>query len=572
MVDPGYPSGDADYRPLPGEELLQAMFYGLDAGVWVMDSRGRILVVNPRGAEIVRLPPERFIGADVHELLHREADGSLQPRSQCPLLAAMEAGLPTRTQAAWFLRGDGTLLRVGWLLAPYLVEGEQAGAVVTFFDITEQEEEVRRREAHLAALRKRAERLSLVSEVTTVLTSTLDVREALRRLVRLVAPRLSDWAVVDLLGEQEDVLRVAVVHHENGRHVSVTELEGPLPDHLSWESRSPLQRVLRGASALIAGPEDYAGVPDSAIHQVQSDLFRFTGIHSAVMAPLRGGRGVLGALTLGRADQEQPFDREDLELIDDIARRAGLAVDNAQLYDRQRRVSETMQLHLLTPLPRVEGLEMAARYLPAPHGSQVGGDWYDAFVMPDGATTLVIGDVIGHDLQAAANMSQMRNMLRAFVWDQRDVPSLIVDRLDSALGHISDVPMATLVLCRLEGGGDDPWLLRWSNAGHPPPLLITPDGEARFLWEGHGMLLGTEASPPRVDATVPLTPDTTVVLYTDGLVEAPGQSLDTGLERLRQRAEQLVGRPLGEFCDRLLVEVAPEGSADDIALLVLRVP
>ncbi|MBQ0986026.1 SpoIIE family protein phosphatase [Streptomyces sp. F63] len=572
MADPGYSSGDAEYRPLPGEELLQAMFYGLDAGVWVMDSAGRILVVNPRGAEIVRMPPERFIGADAHDLLHREEDGSLQPRSRCPLLEAMAAGLPTRTQAAWFRRGDGSLLRVGWLLAPYLVRGEQAGAVVTFFDISDQEEEARRREAHLAALRKRAERLSLVSEVTAVLTSTLDVREALRRLVRLVAPRLSDWAVVDLLDEQGEVLRVAVVHHENGRHVSVTELEGPLPDQLSWDSRSPLQRVLRGAPALIAGPEDYAEVPDSAIQQVQSDLFRFTGIHSAVLAPLRGGRGVLGALTLGRADQEQPFDREDLELIDDIARRAGLAVDNAQLYDRQRRVSETMQLHLLTPLPRVEGLEMAARYLPAPHGSQVGGDWYDAFVMPDGATTLVIGDVIGHDLQAAANMSQVRNMLRAFVWDQREVPSLIIDRLDSALGHISDVPMATLVLCRLEGGGGEPWLLRWSNAGHPPPLLIAPDGEARFLWEGHGLLLGTEAGPPRVDATVPLAPDTTLVLYTDGLVEAPGQPLDTGLERLRQRAARLVERPLGEFCDRLLVEVAPEGSADDIALLVVRVP
>ncbi|WP_265584927.1 MULTISPECIES: SpoIIE family protein phosphatase [Streptomyces] len=572
MTDPGYPSGDAEYRPLPGEELLHAMFYGLDAGVWVMDSGGRILVVNPRGAEIVRMPPERFIGADAHDLLHREADGSQQPRSRCPLLAAMAEGLPTRTQGAWFRRGDGSLLRVGWLLAPYLVGGEQAGAVVTFFDLSAQEEEARRRDAHLAALRKRAERLSLVSEVTTVLTSTLDVREALRRLVRLVAPRLADWAVVDLLGEQEEVLRVAVVHHENGRHVNVTELEGRLPDQLSWDSRSPLQRVLRGAPSLIAGPEDYTGVPDSAIQRVQGDLFRFTGIHSAVMAPLRGGRGVLGALTLGRADQEQPFDREDLELIDDIARRAGLAVDNAQLYDRQRRVSETMQLHLLTPLPRVEGLEMAARYLPAPQGSQVGGDWYDAFVMPDGATTLVIGDVIGHDLQAAASMSQVRNMLRAFVWDQREVPSLIIDRLDSALVHISDVPMATLVLCRLEGGGGEPWVVRWSNAGHPPPLVIEPDGEARFLWEGHGMLLGTEASPPRVDSAVTLAPDTTFVLYTDGLVEAPGQSLDTGLERLRQRAAGLVGRPLGEFCDRLLVEVAPEESADDIALLVVRVP
>ncbi|NJQ02465.1 SpoIIE family protein phosphatase [Streptomyces zingiberis] len=565
-------ASDGEYRPLPGGELLNAMFYGLDAGVLVVDSEARILVVNPRASEITRLAQERFLGADLHDLLHREEDGSAAPRDRCPLLAALRAGVPTRTQGAWFRRGDGSLLRVGWLMAPYLVTGERAGAVVTFFDLSEQEEEARRRDAHLAALRRRAERLSLVSEITTVLTSTLDMREALRRLVRLVAPRLGDWAVVDLLGEQEEVVRVAVVHYENGTHVNVAELEGRLPDRVSWESRSPLQRVLRGAPALFVGPEHYAGEPDSAIQGAQKDLFRTTGMHAAVIAPLRGGRGVMGALTVGRADQEQPFDREDLALVDDIARRAGLAVDNAQLYDRQRRVSETMQLHLLTPLPRVPGLAMAARYLPAPEGSQVGGDWYDAFVLPDGAATLVIGDVIGHDLQAAANMSQVRNMLRAFAWDVREPPCQIVDRLDRALVTISDAPMATLVLCHLERGESGPWQLTWHNAGHPPPLLIPPEGAPRFLEEGHGLLLGTQAENERTNATVPLPADSTLVLYTDGLVEAPGQPLDTGLERLRGRALELAGRPLGEFCDRLLAEVAPEETADDIALLVVRAP
>ncbi|HCA87779.1 MAG TPA: DNA-binding protein [Streptomyces sp.] len=572
MAGPGNPSGDAEYHPLVGEELLNAMFYGLNVGVYVMSTEARILVVNPCGADLIGRPPQEIVGADSHALLHRDADGSVGPRSECPLLAALAAGRQTRTKEAWFERGDGSLMRVGWLMAPYETDGEPGGAVVTFFDFSGRQEEIQRREAHMVALERLADRLSLVAEVTTVLTSTLDVHEALRRLVRLVVPRLADWAVVDLLGPDDEVLRVSVVHHANDTHGNVIELEGKLPAPVSWESKSPLQRVLRGGSAAIVGPESYAGRPDSPIEEVQRNLFRSTGIHSGIMAPLRGSRGVLGALTLGRADQEQSFDPDELALVDDIARRAGLAVDNAQLFDRQRRISETMQRHLLTPLPRVEGLGMAARYLPAPRGSQVGGDWYDAFVLPDGAVMLVIGDVIGHDLQAAASMSQVRNMLRAFVWDRREPPSLIVDRLDNSLVHISDAPMASLVLGRLEGGDGMPYQLHWTNAGHPPPLLITQEGDAHFLEAGLGVLLGTEMAIERVDALVPLRPGSTLVLYTDGLVEAPDLAMETGLARLRRHAAELAGRPLGELCDQLLQRLEPEGSEDDIALLVVRVP
>ncbi|KAF4407286.1 MULTISPECIES: SpoIIE family protein phosphatase [Streptomyces] len=572
MAGPGQLSGDGEHRPLVGPELLDAMFYGLDVGVYVVGLDGRIRVVNPRGAELIRRAPEDIVGADAHDLLHRDSDGGVGPREECPLLGALADRQPTRTQETWSERGDGTLMPVGWLMAPYEAAGEYAGGVVTFFDFSGREADSLRREAHLAALENLADRLSLVAEVTTVLTSTLDVQEALRRLNRLVAPRLADWAVVDLL-DGEEVLRVSVVHHEGGRHVSKPELEGPIPP-LSWASRSPLQRVLRGAPAALVGPENYAGQPDSAIQKVQQDLFRVTGIHSAIMAPLRASHGVLGALTLGRADQPNAFGRDELALVDDIARRAGLAVDNAQLYDRQRRVSETMQRHLLTPLPRVEGLEMAARYQPAPLGSQVGGDWYDAFVLPEEVTMLVIGDVVGHDLEAAAHMSQVRNMLRAFVWDRREPPSVIVDRLDEALVHISDARMASLILGRLEppDAGEETWRLQWTNAGHPPLLLLGADGSAAFLEDGQGTLLGTDMAPPRSDVLTPLSPRTTIIGYTDGLVESPDEPLDTGLERLRQHTEELAGLPLGDFCDRLIERVRPPGAEDDIALLVVQVP
>ncbi len=178
-------------------------------------------------------------------------------------------------------------------------------------------------------------------------------------------------------------------------------------------------------------------------------------------------REVLGALTLGRAGQREAFTADDLPLLEDICRRAGLALDNARLYERQRTVAETMQRHLLPQLPQVPGLEMSARYLAAPDASQVGGDWYDAFVLSDGATALAVGDVVGHDLDAAAGMAQIRNVLRAYAWFQQDPPSVIVSRLDRAAMHITDVTMATLLFARMSRAEDGRWSLSWTNAGAP---------------------------------------------------------------------------------------------------------
>lgn len=167
----------------------------------------------------------------------------------------------------------------------------------------------------------------------------------------------------------------------------------PVPEH----SAMPLSRALRGVASALVEPDVYDRPPDSGIAVEQRRLFDATGIRSAVVVPLRGTREVLGAFTLGRTQKQGNFTTADLPLIEDIARRASLALDNARLYQRQRAVAETMQNHLLPQMPRVPGLQLAVRYLPAPDASQVGGDWYDAFSLSDGATALAIGDVVGHD-------------------------------------------------------------------------------------------------------------------------------------------------------------------------------
>jgi serine phosphatase RsbU (regulator of sigma subunit) len=212
------------------------------------------------------------------------------------------------------------------------------------------------------------------------------------------------------------------------------------------------------------------------------------------------------------------------------------------------------------------------RYVSAPHASQVGGDWYDVFALDDGATAIAVGDVVGHDLDAAAGMAQLRNMLRADAWSHQESPSATVDRLDRTVTRIAEVAMATLVFGRLERNGPGQWRLRWTNAGHPPPLLVTEDGQTRFLTDAHGVLLGSGAAIPRSDAVVTLGPRSTLILYTDGLVESPGHSIDEGLDSLRRHAAALASRPLETFCDLLLARVRPADNEDDVALLALRVP
>ncbi|MEU4171471.1 SpoIIE family protein phosphatase [Streptomyces sp. NPDC026665] len=550
-----------DARAATLTEALEA----IGAGAYVVDEQGRIIAVNAHAEDLLARTAGDLLGHDAHDLLHRDAHGQPLPRTRCHMRRAFHSGRIAWAEKDHFVRGDGSVLRISWTIAPYDTGDEASGALVVFHAPARGPEA----EAVVGPLPE-LERLALLAETTTRLASTLDAEEALRRLVALVVPLLADWAVIDLITERDEVWRKAVVHAEGDNLVYHEELQGPMPP-IPEGSPMPLSRALRGAASTLAGPQTYRREPDSGIAVEQRRLFDATGIRSAAIAPIRSAREVLGALTLGRAGHPGDFTPADLHLIEDITRRAGLALDNARLYQRQRKVAETMQNHLLPQMPRVPGLEMTVRYLPAPDASQVGGDWYDAFPLSDGATALAIGDVVGHDLEAAAGMAQVRNMLRAYAWSQTKPPSRIVERLDEAIRHITDVTMATMILARLEEADHGRWNLSWSNAGHPPPLLISHDGLADYLTDGHGLLLGVTAGP-RPDATALLPPGSTLVLYTDGLIEELGHTIDEGLQRLRRHAAALAHRPLASFTDQLLRRVRPAANDDDVALLALRVP
>ncbi|SFY47583.1 PP2C family protein-serine/threonine phosphatase [Streptomyces sp. F-1] len=410
-----------------------------------------------------------------------------------------------------------------------------------------------------------AARLRLLADVSRALASGLDAEESLRRLARLVVPQLADACVVDVV-EGEGVRRLTVTDRDADRALRV--LSGgvlPGPD----DSACALAKVLRGAGPVLVtdfGTTD----PNDPLRSAQWSLYRTLGARSALIVPMRVRRQELGALTFVRRT-ETPFDEQEQALAADLGHRAALALDNARLYAMQEHTAEQLQLSLLPDLTGLPHLQLATSYLAARERAEVGGDWYDAFPLPDGSAVLAIGDVVGHDLAAAVRMGQLRNMLRALAYDRGDDPAGVMCRLDRVMQGLTGIELVTAVIARIETPAAGPWRLTWTNAGHLPPLLARPDGHTALLEEGHAPILGVDPELPRETASVVLPSGSTLLLYTDGLVERPGEDIGRGLTRLRQHAAALAGEPLPVFRDELLGRMS-DVQHDDVAVLALRVP
>lgn len=242
-----------------------------------------------------------------------------------------------------------------------------------------------------------------------------------------------------------------------------------------------------------------------------------------------------------------------------------------------RTIALALQAAMLTQLPESDELQLAARYLTAAEHDQVGGDWYDALVLPDGSTTLVIGDVIGHDIIAAATMGQLRNLLRALVWDRNEPPSAVVTRLDRAIRDLRIDAITSLIVVSVErrsavqaAGISTDTTLRWTNAGHPAPILIHADGTAFSLDDTTDLLLGVEPGTVRRDYSHAVPLGATLLLYTDGLIETRSEGLDTGQQRLLHSLSNHHDLELGELLDAVLADMVGDQPGDDVAVLAVR--
>ncbi|WP_299954466.1 SpoIIE family protein phosphatase [uncultured Modestobacter sp.] len=425
----------------------------------------------------------------------------------------------------------------------------------------------------VTARRSASERLALLARVSHELVGTLNAPTAVGRIPRVLVPGLASWATVTLLGE-DGGLRDASGWHTDPARTPLVRRYGSAAQESSPTTAPVLRALTTGTPVHVTGAELTGPVLGTVATGAAREMLQVLAPGAMTVLPIPGRDRVLGALTLGH-DRHRPVDPADVATATEVAERAGLALDNARLYEQQRRLAEELQRSMLTAPPEPDHAEVVVRYLPAAEAARVGGDWYDAFLQPDGATVLVIGDVVGHDTIAAASMGQLRSMLRGIAVSGNASPAQLLGQLDAAMTQLQLHTYATAALARFEQSPADlergVTRMRWANAGHPPPLVIHPDGTIAELasWRGD-LMLGVDPTARRDDSVVSLDRDTTVLLYTDGLIERRDADLDDGMGRLRAAAAEFADRPLAELCDQLidrLVDTTPE---DDVALVAIR--
>ena len=442
------------------------------------------------------------------------------------------------------------------------------------------------------AARLANEGLLMVAEVGHLLTSTLEIEQALARLAQVVVPGLSDWSIVSILDADGSLRDLASWHVDPAMRSTLERFAATRFTHR--DEQGPMQQAVLSSQPIItldvlARARQVLRHPD-AIAAIEA----LAPQSSAVLPLMSNGRAV-GVLSLCRGADRAPLSEAEIAVAAGIGQRAGLALETAGLYSQQRQITErlhtanrrlrevaqhdhtvarALQDALLTRLPEPEHLQLVARYLAADSSDQVGGDWYDAIILPDGATTLMIGDVIGHDIAAAAVMGQLRSMLRAFAWDHDEPPSATVSRLDRAMRDLHLNTLASVFAARIEQNPatapTGARMLRWTSAGHPMPAIVYADGHAEILAGRNDVLLGIAPGSVRHDSTLIMPPGATLLLYTDGLVETRERDIEHGMQRLLQSLRANHHLPPGALLDAVLADLVGTQPADDVALLAVR--
>jgi len=410
-----------------------------------------------------------------------------------------------------------------------------------------------------------------VAEAGVRIGTTLDLQQTARELADVAVPHVADLAAVDVLesvvahggitpvaGDAQVEFRALAV--AAGYLTDAIHAADPVGELATYGPHRIITQCVREAGPILVERVDRPMMRRIARDARAAQTLRAAGVHSYLAVPLIARGEVLGTLSLYRTVNERPFDEQDRVLASELAARAAICIDNARLYGRERTTALTLQRSLLPPAPaRQEGLDIAARYLPAL--SEVGGDWYDVLPLGPGRTGLVVGDVMGKGVQAAAIMGQLSTATRALA--RLDLPPAeLLHHLDDLTGSLDTIATCAYGVVDLGRG-----TCALSSAGHLPPVLIHPDGAAELLDIPGGVPLGVGG----VDfgtAEVEFTTGALLALYTDGLVENRGESIDVGLHTLT-RLLQSSRRPLEQTSDMLLNALRPEPD-DDVALLLVR--
>ena len=536
-----------------GIESMATAFFSLDTS-W------RVSYVNAEAERVLGRTREELVGYSIWDLFPAAVGTAFEANYR----ATMATGAPSAFDAYYPAPLDAWFEVRAWR--------NTDGLAVYFLDVSARH--------HSQAISDRAAgRARLLDQLTEALVATLDSDEAAQHLCRLMVPGIADWCAVTLVDDNTQTgsrhgLRNAAVGHVNPDRL-------PAVDHFARAALEALNDDSLVVRAMETGEaqfvhHDATGIALAILGEgPMRDFIANLAPESIAILPLTGRDGPVGIITLGTDMSRGSFSAEDLVTAHHMAARAGLVLDNARLYRQHRELAERLQRSLLTAPPEPDHLQLVVRYEPAAAAAQVGGDWYDAFMQRGGATMLVIGDVVGHDAAATASMGQLRSLVRGFGALDSDGPAEVLRKTDQVMQTLLISTTATAVVAWLEQSADDhaegETTLRWSNAGHPPPMTVHSNGSVRLLEVNDAdIMLGVSPGLARHEFETTLDRDAVVLLYTDGLVERRGVSLDEGLLQLQAHLQALAGYDLDTMCDELLTRMLPHGAEDDVALVAVK--
>jgi PAS domain S-box-containing protein len=554
------------------EGRLRTLFDTMPPGVVHYSADGSVLSANPAAREILGLSEDEMTTwplATVRRAIHE--DGTPFQVGELPVSQVLRTG----AVAADVIMGipHGQTGEIRWAQATAVPDarddnGRPQRVYVMFTDVTEQ------RRAAAALVRERAarteadsarERLGFLMRAGALVAATRDRDDLLDQVAQLLVPSLADYCVVFLPTADGKLCASALAHADPARASRLAALrEHPVP------TAGPLMSQAAYTTGITQLARDVrAELPSwAAAAPEMSEIVASVDPHSALATPLLAGQRTLGVMVMGRGHDRPRFASSDVEVVEEIARRLAVGLANTDTFAREHAIAETLQRSVLPDtLPQIPGLDLAVRYLPATEGADVGGDWYDAFSLPDGRVALVTGDVAGHSISSASIMGQARSMLRAYAIDNPQ-PSHVLRRTNTALTRLLPNALTSVVYAVLDPATGD---LSYANAGHPPPLAITGAGQAEYLDDTAGTMLGACPGTRFTTRRRRLPPGAGLLCYTDGLIEDRRRDITEGLAALAQAVGRAAPASAEQMC--VTAQSALLGTAeraDDVCLLAAR--
>ncbi|MCL2733816.1 MAG: SpoIIE family protein phosphatase [Actinomycetia bacterium] len=555
-----------------GQWLWRALLEGTQAGVALLDTSLRFRYVNPALARMNGVPAAAHVGRTIGEVVP-----GVDAREDV-LRQVLADGLSRETMTSGQTRADSLHARRYWQGSYHRIEDEHGGV----YGLGAVVQEVSADRETQREVERARERLLLLDAAAVRIGSTLETERTCQELCDLLVEVIADVATVELLSLTGDGHRPApdgMLRLRRAAMAARPPLAGKVRqfgvagEYVDYQPSAAIPRCLETGRPVVSNFGSDESLRRSAPNPERVAAYREAGIHSGMVVPLSARGARIGTVSMVRAGDSPAFTEDDAAVARALADRAAINLDNARRYSREHGIAVELQRALLAapgdPHPRVD---VATHYLPAGATDLVGGDWFDTLALPSGLTLLAMGDVMGHGVEAAVEMSHYRSMLRVVAGEYEGeaghrTPDRILRRLDDLLTAAGAERPGTCLLGLADPVRGDAW---FANAGHLPPAVISPDGTVGLLPVPPGPPLGADLHGMYETVHVAWPDGHVLLLYTDGLVERRTEDIDDSLDRLAGLSLPQAAGPLEALLARIVHRLAPDAAEDDVAVLAAR--